>query len=70
MPTGHEKAVVLTDLREQTFPKEFQHNFYHEYLVIKPMLCEKPEQRPEASQLDANLKEISDSLDIEEMSDP
>ncbi|XP_034008363.1 interferon-induced, double-stranded RNA-activated protein kinase-like isoform X2 [Trematomus bernacchii] len=67
MPTGHERAVVLTDLREQTFPKEFQHNFYQEYLVIKPMLCEKPEQRPEASQLNAVLKKISDSFDIEEM---
>ncbi|KAI9519916.1 hypothetical protein NQZ68_022943 [Dissostichus eleginoides] len=67
MPTGHERAEVLTDLREQTFPKEFQYNFHQEYLVIKPMLCEKPEQRPEASQLDADLKEISDSFDIEEM---
>ncbi|KAL3050096.1 hypothetical protein OYC64_012192 [Pagothenia borchgrevinki] len=67
MPTGHERAVVLTDLREQTFPKAFQHNFYQEYIVIKPMLCEKPEQRPEASQLNAVLKKISDSFDIEEM---
>ncbi|KAI9518878.1 hypothetical protein NQZ68_034002 [Dissostichus eleginoides] len=43
-----ERAKVLTDLRELTFPKEFQHNFHQEYLKIKPMLYEKPEQRPEA----------------------
>ncbi|KAK1898405.1 Interferon-induced double-stranded RNA-activated protein kinase [Dissostichus eleginoides] len=62
MTTYCERAKVLTDLRELTFPKEFQHNFHQEYLKIKPMLYEKPEQRPEASQIHADLKNISDSL--------
>ncbi|XP_034083223.1 eukaryotic translation initiation factor 2-alpha kinase 3-like isoform X3 [Gymnodraco acuticeps] len=65
MSTRCERAKGWTDLREQKFPKEFQHNFHQEYLIIKPMLCEKPEQRPEASQIHADLKKISDSFDIE-----
>ncbi|XP_033985803.1 eukaryotic translation initiation factor 2-alpha kinase-like [Trematomus bernacchii] len=56
MSTYCERAKGWTDLREQKFPEEFQHNFHQEYLTIKPMLCEKPEQRPEASQIHADLK--------------
>ncbi|KAK5926068.1 hypothetical protein CgunFtcFv8_021671 [Champsocephalus gunnari] len=64
MSTRCERAMGWPDLRVQTCPKEFQHNFHQEYLIIKLMLCEKPEQRPEASQIHADLKKISDSFHI------
>ncbi|XP_071059744.1 interferon-induced, double-stranded RNA-activated protein kinase-like isoform X2 [Pseudochaenichthys georgianus] len=66
MSTCCERAMGWPDLRVQKCPKEFQHNSHQEYLIIKLMLCEKPEQRPEASQIHADLKKISDSFHIKE----
>ncbi|KAK5853776.1 hypothetical protein PBY51_014903 [Eleginops maclovinus] len=58
LSTVHERNKVWPNIREQKFPKEFQCNFPKECFIIKPMLCEKPEERPEASQLKADIKEI------------
>lgn len=54
--TGHERAEILGDARNQKLPQAFCQHFGHESLMIKSMLCLKPENRPEASQLKAELE--------------
>ncbi|KAM9345452.1 uncharacterized protein ABDE67_014316 [Symphorus nematophorus] len=54
--TGFERGHVLLNARHQKFPKEFEQIFLQEKEIIKPMLCEKPEGRPEASSLKAELE--------------
>ncbi|XP_074502690.1 eukaryotic translation initiation factor 2-alpha kinase 3-like [Sebastes fasciatus] len=55
--TGHEREAVWGDVRAQTFPEGFQRNLPQEYIIIRSMLCEKPEERPEASKLKTDLEE-------------
>ncbi|KAF1375921.1 hypothetical protein PFLUV_G00225220 [Perca fluviatilis] len=54
--TGHERRVVLDDARYQNLPKDFSKAFPQENNVIKLMLREKPEDRPDASKLKAELE--------------
>ncbi|XP_034753610.1 eukaryotic translation initiation factor 2-alpha kinase 3-like [Etheostoma cragini] len=59
IPTGHERALVWPDIRKQKFPQRFHHIFPSEHLIIRPMLCVKPEERPEASQLKTDLERLN-----------
>ncbi|XP_068581168.1 interferon-induced, double-stranded RNA-activated protein kinase isoform X2 [Cebidichthys violaceus] len=57
--TGPERKAILDDARIQKFPEKFPHNFPLEIKIIKSMLSEKPEDRPEASKLKMDLEECS-----------
>uniref|UniRef100_A0A8C9XIZ5 non-specific serine/threonine protein kinase n=1 Tax=Sander lucioperca TaxID=283035 RepID=A0A8C9XIZ5_SANLU len=54
--TGHERRVVLDDARCQKLPKDFSKTFPQENNIIELMLREKPEDRPDASKLKAELE--------------
>nr|XP_020516370.1 interferon-induced, double-stranded RNA-activated protein kinase-like isoform X2 [Labrus bergylta] len=56
LPTGHERAEVFEKAKRQKFPPEFTGRFLSEVQIIKSMLSEKPEERPEASEVRAKLK--------------
>ncbi|XP_037637689.1 interferon-induced, double-stranded RNA-activated protein kinase-like isoform X2 [Sebastes umbrosus] len=56
LSTGHERVVVWDDARSQKLPEEFSRTFPQETQIINSMLCEKPEERPEASKLKAELE--------------
>uniref|UniRef100_A0A4W6CDK7 non-specific serine/threonine protein kinase n=1 Tax=Lates calcarifer TaxID=8187 RepID=A0A4W6CDK7_LATCA len=60
--TIHEKFTIWDDIRSQTFPEDFSVTFFQESLVIKSMLSEKPEDRPEASKLKAELEKWAQAL--------
>ncbi|KAK2824095.1 hypothetical protein Q5P01_021270 [Channa striata] len=53
--TGHERGKMWENARSQKLPKEFSQTFYTENRMIVMMLSEKPEDRPEASALKADL---------------
>ncbi|KAM3605822.1 uncharacterized protein V6R79_005260 [Siganus canaliculatus] len=56
LSTGHERAQVWDDARSQKLPEEFSVSFTKENGIILSMLCEKPEDRPEASALKLELE--------------
>ncbi|XP_073338457.1 interferon-induced, double-stranded RNA-activated protein kinase-like isoform X2 [Pagrus major] len=58
----HERQTVWTKIRTQNFPERFTRNFAQEYIIIRSMLCAKPEQRPEASKLRTELEECTSRL--------
>ncbi|XP_041804000.1 interferon-induced, double-stranded RNA-activated protein kinase-like [Chelmon rostratus] len=57
--TGHERQTVWDDVRRQNFPQGFSGIFFEEYIIIKPMLCVKPEDRPEASKVKTDFEECT-----------
>ncbi|XP_068424343.1 interferon-induced, double-stranded RNA-activated protein kinase [Clinocottus analis] len=59
---GPEKKAICDDARIQKFPEKFQQNFPMEMKIIKSMLSQKPEDRPEASKLKTDLEECSQTL--------
>ncbi|XP_049927780.1 interferon-induced, double-stranded RNA-activated protein kinase-like [Epinephelus moara] len=56
LSTLHARAEVWMNVRSQKLPEEFSLTFPEEDQIIKPMLCEKPEDRPDASQLKTELE--------------
>ncbi|XP_034408716.1 interferon-induced, double-stranded RNA-activated protein kinase-like [Cyclopterus lumpus] len=54
--TGHEKAKMFTEARCQNLPKDFPQTFLQENRIMELMLREKPEERPEASKVKAELE--------------
>uniref|UniRef100_A0A8C3GAY2 Uncharacterized protein n=1 Tax=Cyclopterus lumpus TaxID=8103 RepID=A0A8C3GAY2_CYCLU len=52
--TGHEK--MFTEARCQNLPKDFPQTFLQENRIMELMLREKPEERPEASKVKAELE--------------
>uniref|UniRef100_A0A3Q3VR66 non-specific serine/threonine protein kinase n=1 Tax=Mola mola TaxID=94237 RepID=A0A3Q3VR66_MOLML len=60
--TGHEKNKIWEDIRNQKTPQGFVSNFQIENRIIKSMLCAKPEDRPEASKIQAELEECTHAL--------
>ncbi|XP_054653930.1 interferon-induced, double-stranded RNA-activated protein kinase [Dunckerocampus dactyliophorus] len=65
MYTYSEREKLWDDIRNQTLPPEFSHHFLKEDQLIKSMLCLKPEDRPEASQLKTNLEESARALTLD-----
>ncbi|XP_068581177.1 interferon-induced, double-stranded RNA-activated protein kinase-like [Cebidichthys violaceus] len=59
--TGHERGAILRNARRQKFPKEFLQTF-PELQIIKLMLREKPEERPEASEVKAELEKWAENV--------
>uniref|UniRef100_A0A8C9XL58 non-specific serine/threonine protein kinase n=1 Tax=Sander lucioperca TaxID=283035 RepID=A0A8C9XL58_SANLU len=59
---GNERKVIWDDARNQKFPQGFPQKFPLETKIIKSMLCEKPEDRPEASKLKMDLEECTRTL--------
>ncbi|KAI9514436.1 hypothetical protein NQZ68_033554 [Dissostichus eleginoides] len=57
--SGHERGEVLKNARKQILPTNFSRAFQEENLIIKKMLHEKPEDRPEASELKAQLDKLA-----------
>uniref|UniRef100_A0A672Y639 Uncharacterized protein n=1 Tax=Sphaeramia orbicularis TaxID=375764 RepID=A0A672Y639_9TELE len=53
--TGHERSGIWNDVRRQRFPEEFTRSFCKESDIIKSMLQNNPEDRPEAGSLKADL---------------
>ncbi|XP_071337246.1 interferon-induced, double-stranded RNA-activated protein kinase-like [Trachinotus anak] len=62
LSTGHERGVILGKARSQTLPEEFSSKFPRENQIIMSMLCVKPEDRPEASALKADLEKWAETL--------
>ncbi|KAK5599795.1 hypothetical protein CRENBAI_015611 [Crenichthys baileyi] len=62
IPTVHEKNEIWDDVRNQKLPQGFLYNFSQEGQMIKSMLCDKPEERPEASKIKTDLEEYNHSL--------
>ncbi|KAK5853777.1 hypothetical protein PBY51_014904 [Eleginops maclovinus] len=56
LSTGHERVVVWNDARSLKLPEQFSVTFAEENKIIRLMLREKPEDRPEACELKAELK--------------
>ncbi|TNN62658.1 Eukaryotic translation initiation factor 2-alpha kinase [Liparis tanakae] len=53
---------VWNDARNQKFPEGFPQNFPLEIEIIKSMLCQTAEERPEASRLTTELEKCSQTL--------
>ncbi|XP_041644950.1 interferon-induced, double-stranded RNA-activated protein kinase-like [Cheilinus undulatus] len=62
LSTGMERAKVFEDARQQKFPSEFPQRFFEEKEIIKSMLCERPEGRPEASAVKAQLETMAQAI--------
>uniref|UniRef100_UPI0037E8143E interferon-induced, double-stranded RNA-activated protein kinase-like n=1 Tax=Semicossyphus pulcher TaxID=241346 RepID=UPI0037E8143E len=60
--TGHERVKVLIDAKLKRFPTSFSERFFAEREIIKSMLCERPEDRPEASTLKAELEILNKTI--------
>lgn len=57
LSTGSERAKIWPDVRRQRFPEEFSVTFTKEKQIINSLLSEKPEDRPDASAMKAELEE-------------
>uniref|UniRef100_A0A3B4ZB89 non-specific serine/threonine protein kinase n=1 Tax=Seriola lalandi dorsalis TaxID=1841481 RepID=A0A3B4ZB89_SERLL len=62
LSSGHERVVVFKDARIQKFPKQFGITFPQEKRMITSMLSLRPETRPEASRLKAELDQWLNAL--------
>ncbi|XP_036430646.1 interferon-induced, double-stranded RNA-activated protein kinase isoform X2 [Colossoma macropomum] len=49
--TKFEKQKIWDDIRSKKLPKGFSEKFEFEHKLIKQMLCDKPEDRPDSSEL-------------------
>ncbi|KAL6486791.1 hypothetical protein MHYP_G00034170 [Metynnis hypsauchen] len=57
--TNNEKQKIWDDIRSKKLPKGFGEKFEFEHKLIKQMLCDKPEERPDASELLSKLDRSS-----------
>ncbi|XP_075932772.1 interferon-induced, double-stranded RNA-activated protein kinase-like isoform X3 [Anarhichas minor] len=67
LSTGHERGVVWDDARSQKLPEEFGLTFPQENQIIELMLNEKPEDRPEATKLKAEMEMCAQTLNAQNM---
>ncbi|XP_017164356.1 interferon-induced, double-stranded RNA-activated protein kinase isoform X2 [Poecilia reticulata] len=61
--TGHERAKVWDNTRNNELPKEFSQAFPFKCRIIKSLLFEDPDDRPEASQVKEQLERTNQHLD-------
>ncbi|XP_077352031.1 interferon-induced, double-stranded RNA-activated protein kinase [Festucalex cinctus] len=64
MITRCERDKLWDDVRNQKLPPEFSSNFPTEVKMITSMLCLRPEDRPEASQIQTDLEECANALTL------
>ncbi|XP_049927781.1 interferon-induced, double-stranded RNA-activated protein kinase-like [Epinephelus moara] len=70
LPTGQEtRNTVLIDARNQKLPDDFSLTFPEENQLIKLMLHVKPEDRPEASKLRAELEKWAQTFNSQNVSE-
>ncbi|XP_054456189.1 interferon-induced, double-stranded RNA-activated protein kinase-like [Anoplopoma fimbria] len=67
LSTGHERAAVWDDARSQKLPEEFSLTFPQENQIIELMLHKKPEDRPEARKLKAEMEMCAQALNAQNM---
>ncbi|XP_076021900.1 interferon-induced, double-stranded RNA-activated protein kinase [Genypterus blacodes] len=60
--TYHEKRDIWDAVRSQNLPTDFAQKFPPEDTLIKSMLCLKPEDRPEASEVKTEMENIARTL--------
>ncbi|XP_042358549.1 interferon-induced, double-stranded RNA-activated protein kinase-like [Plectropomus leopardus] len=60
-----QRNIVLYDARGQKLPQDFSLTFPKESQFIKSMLCEKPADRPEASQLKTELETWAQTINAQ-----
>ncbi|XP_072292585.1 interferon-induced, double-stranded RNA-activated protein kinase-like [Eucyclogobius newberryi] len=60
--TGHERQAIFDDLRVQKLPEGFSRYFQHEGQIIKSMLSDQPQDRPEAAEVKLELEEYVQTL--------
>ncbi|CAI5653691.1 unnamed protein product [Oreochromis niloticus] len=65
--SGHERGKIFTGVRKQILPEEFTLKFPEENQIIMSMLCQSPENRPEASTLKADLEQWAQTLNAKSM---
>uniref|UniRef100_A0A8C6P7E6 non-specific serine/threonine protein kinase n=1 Tax=Nothobranchius furzeri TaxID=105023 RepID=A0A8C6P7E6_NOTFU len=58
-----EKCEIWNDVRSQKLPQQFIFHFNQESQMIKSMLCDNPEGRPEASQIKTDIEDYKTSLE-------
>ncbi|XP_043991704.1 interferon-induced, double-stranded RNA-activated protein kinase-like isoform X2 [Gambusia affinis] len=61
--TGHERAKIWENARNNKLPKEFSQAFPFECRIIKSLLSENPDDRPKARQVKEQLEEANQHLD-------
>uniref|UniRef100_A0A1A7YIF1 Eukaryotic translation initiation factor 2-alpha kinase 2 n=1 Tax=Iconisemion striatum TaxID=60296 RepID=A0A1A7YIF1_9TELE len=59
----NEKCEIWNDVRGQKLPQQFLFHFNQESQMIKSMLCDKPEGRPEASRIKTDIEDYKKSLE-------
>ncbi|XP_042357558.1 interferon-induced, double-stranded RNA-activated protein kinase-like isoform X2 [Plectropomus leopardus] len=64
LSTGHERGRIWDDARSQKLPEEFSLTFPQENQMIKPMLCARPQDRPEARQLRTELETWAQTFSV------
>ncbi|KAK2824097.1 hypothetical protein Q5P01_021272 [Channa striata] len=67
LPTGTEKKAIWESAREQQFPQGFSDNFPRENQIINSMLCAKPEDRPEATNLNQYAQKTRSEVRYEDV---
>ncbi|XP_068424342.1 interferon-induced, double-stranded RNA-activated protein kinase-like [Clinocottus analis] len=67
LSTGHERGAVWDDARSQKLPEEFSRTFPQENEIIESMLHKKPEERPEAKKLKAEMELCAQTLNAQNM---
>uniref|UniRef100_G3NK72 Eukaryotic translation initiation factor 2-alpha kinase 2 n=1 Tax=Gasterosteus aculeatus aculeatus TaxID=481459 RepID=G3NK72_GASAC len=65
--SGHERAEIFRDAKCQKLPTEFLQTYPQEMLIIKSMLRENPEKRPEATEVKAELEKCVSTFNAQSL---
>ncbi|XP_072247399.1 interferon-induced, double-stranded RNA-activated protein kinase-like [Leuresthes tenuis] len=67
LSTYFERSTLWSSVRQQKLPEGFSRRFMEEYIIIRSMLSEKPEDRPEASEVKTDLDNYTHRLLTQEI---